>query len=491
MIDPKLSDYIKEQSHEGVSNEEIRAELLRAGWESGAVDEAFGDISGGLAQIKKSKKKKIILAIVLGIVILVLPVIFLPDILGALSKDTVAAEDSDLRLETVNVPKSDNAYFDLAKLKDDIIYEPADKADIIAGIIAGKTWDDKLAEDIVLRNYKAFEYFSDAARKPKFQDPAYADPENITITTVVAPNMNWRRMSRLSAIKALYLAKNGKNQEAIEEALNAVRVGQKIQDSQAPTIEYLIAVAMKETGLETVQKVIASTELSGLELKQYAQSLDQFYKNEGGLISAFKGEYHIVSREIDLIAGGNKGAAALLEEEGSGKLNVADKVKNNFYFHPNETKSIFAGYTREGIKNADKFCGEIKTADFRRMAPSSAVELFVTENAIGKILHDVAAVSLTSMNRKKCEEDVLVASTQAIIAIKAFKNRTEKYPATLGELVPNYLPSIPLDYFSGFPIKYSAEKKIIYSIGGGMEDLGGSTGDDWRKMPNPTFKINF
>jgi hypothetical protein len=24
-----------------------------------------------------------------------------------------------------------------------------------------------------------------------------------------------------------------------------------------------------------------------------------------------------------------------------------------------------------------------------------------------------------------------------------------------------------------------------------MEDLGGSSGDDWREMPNPTFKIDF
>jgi len=40
----------------------------------------------------------------------------------------------------------------------------------------------------------------------------------------------------------------------MDEALNAARIGQKIQDSQAPLIEYLVAMAIKGIGLETVQK---------------------------------------------------------------------------------------------------------------------------------------------------------------------------------------------------------------------------------------------
>ncbi|PIY58970.1 hypothetical protein COY97_01410, partial [Candidatus Wolfebacteria bacterium CG_4_10_14_0_8_um_filter_39_64] len=107
------------------------------------------------------------------------------------------------------------------------------------------------------------------------------------------------------------------------------------------------------------------------------------------------------------------------------------------------------------------------------------------------ILHDVIAINLTGVSTKKCQEDLLVGATQAMIAIKAFKNDTNNYPNSLNELVPNYLSLVPQDPFDGKSLKYSTTKKILYSVGEDMQDSGGSTGDDWRKMADPTFVINF
>ena len=48
-----------------------------------------------------------------------------------------------------------------------------------------------------------------------------------------------------------------------------------------------------------------------------------------------------------------------------------------------------------------------------------------------------------------------------------------------------------MDPFDGKPIRYSKDKKIIYSVGEDGVDSGGSAGDDWRKMPDPTFSVDF
>src|SRR3989344_3491603 len=82
-------------------------------------------------------------------------------------------------------------------------------------------------------------------------------------------------------------------------------------------------------------------------------------------------------------------------------------------------------------------------------------------------------------------------TSSTIIAIKAFTNENRNYPASLNELVPRYLPSIPQDPFGDKALKYSMNKKIIYSVGRDMQDTGGSTGDDWRQMSDPTFEIDF
>jgi hypothetical protein len=78
-----------------------------------------------------------------------------------------------------------------------------------------------------------------------------------------------------------------------------------------------------------------------------------------------------------------------------------------------------------------------------------------------------------------------------LIAIKAYKIENGKLPPNLEELVPDYILEVPKDPFDGNPIRYSAEKKIIYSVGPDLIDSGGSEGEGWQKMEDPTFKIEF
>lgn len=429
---------------------------------------------------------------VLGIVIgLIIVVAYTPIILGLFSKDISPIEDSDLQLKNVTLSQSDNAYYDLAKITDEIIYEPTGKTVDIAGMAAGKKWDDKIVEEIVTRNSQAFEYFIDAAHKPKLQDPVYADPSKITFNSVMPSVKNWRRMAQLSSIRAIYLAKQGKDKEALDEALNAARIGQTIQESQAPLIEYLVAVTMKSTSLETTQKIIAESKLNNDELGKFNQEIGKFYKNEDGLVAVLKVDYAIVSHEIDSIVNNASTALKSESEKELAAIDVSNEMKKIYYFHPNETKSLFAQNIRAGIADVTKSCWDIKDAEFQKMAPTSPVTAYVTENLIGKILFDTVSISSSSAIRKKCDEDILVGSTQAITAIKEYKNDTGAYPASLGDLVPKYLASVPFDPYDGKPLKYSSSGKIIYSIGRDLKDSGGSTGDDRQTMADPTFKIGF
>jgi hypothetical protein len=490
MANQQLLDYIKQQTQQGINNEQIKHSLLTNGWQASDVEAAFNELQTP-AQPKKKKWKKIVLITIGVIVLLAISLLFLPRFLNLFSKDIAPINDSDLQLQKVSVADSDNAYFDLTKLSG-VIYEPKYKSQTILDMIAGKTWDDQVAEDIVLKNSQAFAYFAEAARKPKYQNPESADPANITPNMVLTPMNSWRQMARLSAIRAMYLAKQGKDKEALDEALNSVNIGQRIQDSQTTLIEYLVAIAMKGVGLETVQKIIPNSKLTSAELKQYAQGLDKFYKNEDGLIMAFKGEYYIESWAIDsIVSGDTEALKSVVGEEESQNPEIAKKIKDNYYFKPNKTKLLFAEYARANIKSVNQSYGEIKATEVKPLTPTNPAKLYTEENAIGKILHDVIAVSLTSVSMKKCQEDLLVGATQAMVGIKAFKNDTNNYPNSLNELVPNYLSTVPQDPFDGKSLKYSATKKILYSVGEDLQDSSGSTGDDWRKMVDPTFGINF
>ncbi|MGB9743376.1 MAG: hypothetical protein ACPLW9_01535 [Minisyncoccales bacterium] len=494
MVNQQLLDYIKQQLQQGIDANQIKQVLLNNGWQNNDIEEAFNIIMSKPVLLKKRKWKKIIFITVSILLIFGLFLFLLPEFLNLFAKDITPIDDSDLQLQKVFVSDKDNAYFDLIKIKD-VIYMPKDKLPTILDMVAGKTWDNQFAEEIISKNSEAFKYFSEAVLKPKYQNPTYADPEKIFNNYISSPSTILSvldQMSRLSAIQALYLAKQNKDEEALNEALNSVNIGQKIQDSQDYLLEYITGTKMKERGLETMQKIISSSNLKSSELKKYAQELDKFYNNETGLITAFKIEYYIQSFTVDsIVRGVMKMLKSLFEDKENQYYEIIKKIENNYYFQPNKTKLLFAEDARANIKNVNQSCGEININTSKKLTPTNPIRLYIEENVVGKMLYDVLTTSLADIIRKKCQEDLLVGATQAIIAIKAYKNDTGNYPNSLNELIPNYLSSIPKDPFDKKPLKYSLTKKIIYSVGEDVEDSGGSTGNDWRKMADPTFQINF
>ena len=65
----------------------------------------------------------------------------------------------------------------------------------------------------------------------------------------------------------------------------------------------------------------------------------------------------------------------------------------------------------------------------------------------------------------------------AIIAAERFRKRNGRWPAALQELVPDLLPTIPMDPFTGAPLlfKVSAGELVIYSVGVNGRDGGGAS----------------
>ncbi|MGB9877802.1 MAG: hypothetical protein ACPLPS_08555, partial [bacterium] len=84
-------------------------------------------------------------------------------------------------------------------------------------------------------------------------------------------------------------------------------------------------------------------------------------------------------------------------------------------------------------------------------------------------------------------------ATATLLALRAYKKDKGHLPDNLSELVPEYLPEIPIDPFDGKPLRYSKEKRIIYCVGKDLIDSGGSIGErgSWKDWKDPTFPIPF
>ena len=78
---------------------------------------------------------------------------------------------------------------------------------------------------------------------------------------------------------------------------------------------------------------------------------------------------------------------------------------------------------------------------------------------------------------KKSQSDAQLQATRTILALRAYQLTHGNLPPDLSALVPEFLDEVPVDDFDGQPLRYSAERKIVYSVGQNLKDDGG---DDSR-----------
>ncbi len=81
------------------------------------------------------------------------------------------------------------------------------------------------------------------------------------------------------------------------------------------------------------------------------------------------------------------------------------------------------------------------------------------------------------------------------IALELFHRRHDSWPATLAELTPGLLPTVPLDRFTGQPLRYQLVdgRPLLYSCGTDGDDDGGrlpKEGNDHASLWAPEAKLD-
>jgi hypothetical protein len=122
---------------------------------------------------------------------------------------------------------------------------------------------------------------------------------------------------------------------------------------------------------------------------------------------------------------------------------------------------------------------------------TNTAELLLSGNAVGEMLKGMLLSGREKFLLRKCNENVDVAATRLFLAIRCYQQKHGKTPESLGALVPEFIDRIPADDFDGAPLRFSSEKKAIYSIGGDLIDSGGIEKDKKKQRLDIVFKLDF
>jgi hypothetical protein len=417
----------------------------------------------------------------MGPVQTILSIVFaiLGTVLSLFSSDTSPPSDSDLRLPQVAIRSEDNAYYSLARIQM-YLYEPTGNPNVLHEHLVGARWNERFVRDVLFRNEKAMRYFDEAARKPGFQDPTLGGYEDPSFDAI----LSFRNIARVASLKSVLLFRLGREDEALTEAFKILDNGQKVQDSQGSVVHYLFAADMKNIGLSRIRQIAQSTTLPPDVLRSYVKTLEKYKQNKEGLKTAFKREYGFLVWAVDEVNSGH------LKSKAGGTIEPLKA--HRFYFKPNKTKSLFGDFVRSQIKDVDVPCGFRTVREITRLTPSSMPQWIITENLAGRILYDMAMPRYaTTVLETRCQEDFSVSATQVLLASRAYTMETGQYPASLDDLVPRYMDGVPDDPFDGKPLRYSREKKVIYSVGMDLVDSGGREAQRGAPTGDHVVRITF
>jgi hypothetical protein len=337
---------------------------------------------------------------ILAIIIFVIP-LFLSIVKG---KDMPPVEDSNLQLQTINLSKEENAFYDLNKLYDTEKHQelislkniPAGKQ-LVSDYLKSDGWDQKVVEQLLTDNKDALQYFTDAAAKGVFQLPDADSQSKIFSDMPVTPLNNWREASRLSGVKAISLAKNGNDKEALDEAFKSIIIGNAIENSQG---------LLTDTGLNVLQKVISIIPQDSPLLAEYKLKLEN-YQTKGNS-APFITEYLVSKQAWDDI-----------DQGGNNRFGMFSKIliKNKFYYKKNLTLSYYFDFYNKLAIEAKKDCPEVKKVQGLSipLEKNNLIKMYFTENVIGKYYAEIPELALNNVLEKKCATENKLKETILII----------------------------------------------------------------------------
>ena len=302
-----------------------------------------------------------------------------------------------------------------------------------------------------------------------------------TTNDLVVPN--WGALARLASLEAELWAADGASAPSWDRAGDLVALGHRLEDSGGDWFTYLAACSTKRTGLRLMRRLAARGEVSADHLQRRILQLESFPANGAGLTNAVAWMFRHGILDLS-----NAVASVAFQVPGGGTLALSTP---RLLYDPNRTRrrmaqqhldllTALATPGRETIDDADS-----------RGARRSPLRLLFRGNAVGTILADMAAISGQSLVQTARRENNEVAATRLLLALRAYQEAEGHLPESLERLVPKYLDRLPRDAFDGDPLRYSRERRRIWSVGPNRVDDGGIARNAAKEILDDVFELGW
>ncbi len=369
-------------------------------------------------------------------------------------------------------------------------------------LMQSRAWSPKehASKATLIREYsEAIDAIVKASERPRFYMPlpdAFSNQERSIVLQSLFSTAP-RECVDVLLIRAMLLLGEGNLESAWQDVYSAMRLARLITQN-TPLTHQLIGHLLDEKASKALLAILDSPELS-IELAAKIQK-------DLSTLSPFELQHTIDQHErisfLDLAARRAKGKSV-----GNAKSNYKTRIDSNEVLrHGNEMFDYIVSLT---TMSYPEYRNSMK-ADFNRFSDlhdredeanmvakclSPSLRNRLTADELLKVCVPPVQAFLSSQVRANTRCDL----SKVAMALHRFRKNNSAYPESLTELVPKYLPQVPVDRFANQPLNY--EKKTagycLYSNGPNQEADGGTSlsgnpkDGEWVKKPETVTNMSF
>ncbi|MGE0609356.1 MAG: hypothetical protein AB7O62_19850 [Pirellulales bacterium] len=338
--------------------------------------------------------------------------------------------------------------------------------------LPGQPWSDLEAVEAFLQEYqRSLDLLHEAARRGG--GARYPTDFSQGINMLLPHAQNLRSAARMLQLQALARAHRGDAHGAAESIRAMWRAGESLE-YEPIIISQLVRVAIGGMAAAQLQDFLPVVDFSDNDLRML-QAEFRRYDGQAAIGRSLRGERAIGLIAFDDLGNTNPQLASL---PGMRLMLVADKA----YYLEQMSRLIEAGdaelpASRTQLQKID--------SEIAQAISGSKVQ------KLGKIMTAMLIPALSAATDANYRAVARCRVIDAALAAELYRRQQGTFPAKLDDLVPEFMPAVPLDPFTGTPLKMAVRGSnlVIYSVGADNLDDGGKE-DQRGGKPDVVFTLS-
>lgn len=272
----------------------------------------------------------------------------------------------------------------------------------------------------------------------------------------------WPAVMILEEVECAHLARRGQEEPAFLSACDLLVLANLLERLDAWPNFMDRALELQAHGTQALARLLARTQLSDEKLRRLQEDEFKPWAPTVQQLSAAMAGFYAFERKLLLGPDGDEPPLPLWY--------LPARSGSRLFFKPNATLRLFAESFRvlknESGRTAFSLASQIEN---RLLAHG----LSGGSNRSGEVYFAARIRAYASLLDRCALARTRHGIVLALFAVRRHVQREQRMPAKLDDLVPRYLSAVPLDSFSGEPLRYDPKRGLIWSVGMNFKDDGG------------------